>query len=132
MNTNLLTALCLMVAGLLMEGCREQKVDRVKRVAPAPPTAVSVPPPPQQQRPGPSVAPAAASVGQQIVEDQSDAALRQILTKYFNEQAQTAQGWEELLAKKYITQIPTGSDGKPLDWNSTMQRMSKATVRPRQ
>jgi hypothetical protein len=39
--------------------------------------------------------------------------------------------WQELVRGKYIPAIPLGPDGKPLDWNTTMQRIGKASARPR-
>ncbi|MBI5802463.1 MAG: hypothetical protein HZA92_17275 [Verrucomicrobia bacterium] len=60
-----------------------------------------------------------------------DASVQRVLTKFYKDHERPAMAWEELVRGKYIPAIPLGPDGKPLDWNTTMQRIGKAGARAR-
>ncbi|MSU26520.1 MAG: hypothetical protein CK546_00825 [Pedosphaera sp.] len=107
MKTVSFKALSLLVAVLLVEGCRRKKPEPL---APAPD------------------APAASSPAP-VVTYQVDASLQQVLVKFYNDNTRPAMSWEDLVGGKYIPAIPLGPDGKPLDWNTTMQRIGKAAKR---
>ena len=131
MNTDSIKTTELLVIGLLLSGCGEKKSAPVRVIAPPPSPAASVaPPPPTAPLPGaptptPGSEPAATTIQQPGVADQVDARLLPILEKYYNDQQRPAMNWNDLLAGKYISKIPVGADGKPLDWNTTMQRIGK-------
>lgn len=57
--------------------------------------------------------------------------LQRLLVRYYNENQRPAMSWDDLLTARYIPAIPRGSDGKPLDWNTTMQRIGRASDRSR-
>jgi hypothetical protein len=50
----------------------------------------------------------------------------QALTKFFHANQRPAMAWGDLVPK-YLPAVPTGPDGKPLDWDSTMQRIGRAS-----
>ncbi|MBI3875952.1 MAG: hypothetical protein HY300_08345 [Verrucomicrobia bacterium] len=55
-----------------------------------------------------------------------DPKLRAALAKYFNDNQHPAESWQDLLSGRYLTKIPTGPDGKPLDWKKAMAELAKA------
>jgi len=59
-----------------------------------------------------------------------DAGLQQTLIRFYNENQRPAMGWGDLVPK-YVPAVPTGPDGKPLDWDSTMRRIGRASDRSR-
>ncbi len=50
---------------------------------------------------------------------------------FYKDHERPAMTWEELTRGHYIPAIPLGPDRKPLDWDTTMQRIGKAAVRAR-
>ena len=107
----------------MLGGCRRKKVE----------TATSAPPPApaasQLAIEPPAGSPAAGPTGRRAdpppVVYQVDASVLQVLTKFYNDHQRPAMTWEELVSGKYIPAVPLGPDGKPLDWNATMQRIGK-------
>ena len=126
--------ICLLATATMLEGCRKKAVEAPVPSATTPSAAASVeslannapatiPPPP-----APSQEPAETTAAPVVTNPSGDAVdpnLRAILVKFYNDQAHPAQSWDELLAGKYITKIPIGPDGKPLDWNRTMQAIGR-------
>jgi len=137
LKTTRIKTLALLLAVPLMNGCsRKPEPVAPARVAPPPiasaPAAsvtpspvVHPPPPPTSESAAPATRPDPA------VTYEVDAGLQRILIKFYNDNERPAMTWEDLLAGKYIPAIPRGPDGKPLDWNSTMQRIGRASDRSR-
>lgn len=123
MKTVSFKALSLLVAVLLVEGCRRKKPEPLAPAPDAPAAASPAPPPPASDSTPPSGRPAP------VVTYQVDARLQQVLVKFYNDNTRPAMSWEDLVGGKYIPAIPLGPDGKPLDWNTTMQRIGKAAKR---
>lgn len=113
-NRATITPLVLLMAVLLVAGCRRKK--------PEPSDAQSV---------SSLIAPATASPAPGVA-SQVDIGLQQVLVKFYNDNQRPAMSWEDLVGGKYISSIPLGPDGQPLDWNTTMQRIGKLSTRPRQ
>lgn len=122
-------ALALLLAVLLSGGCRRKKVDTATPAASAPAATSAASAIPD---PSPVAGPASRRVEPPPVVYQVDAGVLQALTKFFNDHKRPAMSWEDLVGGKYIPAIPLGPDGKPLDWNTTMQRIGKLSARPRQ
>jgi hypothetical protein len=126
---------CLLAVAVMLNGCGRRKPEPAPPSAAQQGSAVSLetlannspaanpPPPAPGQEPS-----EAAAVAETVntTGDTVDPNLRAILVKFYNEQLHPAQSWDELLAGKYITKIPIGPDGKPLDWNKTMQSIGRA------
>lgn len=55
-----------------------------------------------------------------------DAAVQRLLIRFYNENQRPAMAWGDLVPK-YLPAVPTGPDGQPLDWDSTMQRIGRAS-----
>ncbi len=121
---------------ILSIGCRKKEIAAPSTPpAPAKPvaveTAIETPPPPPPAPPGAGDAPSAppvATVAPPGTGYQVDEKLFPILDRYYNEKLRQAMSWQDLVAGKYIPSIPMGPDGKPLDWNTTMQRLGKAAA----
>jgi hypothetical protein len=89
------------------------------------------PPPPAAAVASPSdAAPADAESGPRFATP-VDAQIQQMIIRFYKENDRPAMSWNDLLGKKYIPAIPRGPDGKPLDWDATMQRIGKASDRSR-
>lgn len=129
MKVIFLPALALLLTVPLFNGCRKKKIETA---APAAPDASEVTP---AAAAPPVAATAAGPIGRRAepppVVYQVDASVQQALTKFYQAHERPAMTWDELLRGKYISAIPLGPDGKPLDWNTTMQRIGKAGARPR-
>jgi hypothetical protein len=120
---------CLLAALALAGGCRKKP-----EPAPAPPpapAAVSLaestdaaPPPPP---PPTSAEPVAAAETPAAVpkEYQLEANIQKILMKFYADKQRPAMTWDDLVGGKYIPAVPRGPDGKPLDWDKTMQRIGR-------
>jgi hypothetical protein len=130
-NSFLLSTLLVVLA---VSGCKKAADQPAPDAAPAPkaasvsidgadPSAPPPPPAPAQENADPNAAPPPNPAGDEI-----DPNLRAILIKFYNEQLHPAQSWDELMAGKYITKVPRGPDGKPLDWNKTMAAMGRAAM----
>jgi hypothetical protein len=123
-----------LLAVSLTAGCRKPAESTATNPAPKPAASVSIegagenaPPPPPTPAAGQDGAEAAtAAAPANPAGDEVDPNLRAILVKFYNEQLHPAQSWDELMIGKYITKIPHGPDGKPLDWNKTMAAMGRA------
>jgi len=122
--------LCALTVVFALHGCGKKPADAPAPATPKQSTGVSVEtpadnaaPPPPAPSPDTTAAPvAAAPVDQSIPVDPG---LQAALAKFFNDNARPAQNWKELLDGRYITRIPQGADGKPLDWDKTMQEIGK-------
>lgn len=122
--------LALLLAVPWLDGCRRKKVETTAPAQPAAAAANPVAPaPPADFR---TDGPAGRRTEPPPVVYQVDATVQQALSKFYNDHERPAMTWEELVRGRYIPAIPLGPDGKPLDWNSTMQRIGKAMARPRQ
>lgn len=130
MNTCSIPVLALLLAVPLLDGCRRKRVETSAPVAPAVPSVT-----PDAAAP-PAGSPAAGPVARRAepspVVYQVDASVQQALAKFYKDHERPAMTWEELVRGRYIPAVPLGPDGKPLDWNTTMQRIGKAMARPRQ
>jgi hypothetical protein len=60
-----------------------------------------------------------------------EAGLQRTLIKYYNDNQRPAMSWQDLVRGRYIASIPLGADGKPLDWDTTMQRIGRLSDRSR-
>lgn len=127
MKSNRIQLLALVMAVLLLDGCRRRKPETV---APVSPQEVSSPAASVTAPIVPSLAPT-ASRAEPIIAYQVDAGLQKVLVKFYSDNTRPAMSWEDLVGGHYIPAIPTGPDGKPLDWDATMQRIGKAAVRAR-
>lgn len=129
-------ALALLLAIPLLDGCRRKKVEPSAPLAPAaPPPAAGSADAPVASAPAagsPPAGPAVRRAEPSPAVYEVDASVQRVLTKFYKDHERPAMTWEELLKGKYISAIPLGPDGKPLDWNTTMQRIGKASARPRQ
>ena len=129
-------ALALLLAVPLLDACRRKKVETAAPSAPdqttAAPASAATPATAAPPAGIPVAGPAVRRAEPPLVVYPVDASVQQALTKFYNVHERPAMAWEELLKGKYISAIPLGPDGKPLDWNATMQRIGKASARPRQ
>ena len=129
MKVIIVPALALLLTVPLINGCRKRKT--IETAAPAAPRASEAAPTATVQPVG---AAAEGAVGRGAepppVSYHVDASVRQALSKFYNTHERPAMTWEELVRGKYIPAVPLGPDGKPLDWNTTMQRIGKSAARP--
>lgn len=121
--------LALLLAVPWLDGCRRKKAETAapaQSAASAPAPAAAAPPADAQ-----TAGPAERRAEPAPVVHQVDASVQLALTKFYNDHERPAMSWEDLTRGQYIPAIPLGPDGKPLDWNATMQRIGKALARPR-
>jgi predicted small lipoprotein YifL len=100
-------------------GAKSVSVSALANATPAAEAPVAVAP----QDANAAAAPAPAPVD---ADPPVDPGLRAALVKYFTDQMHPAESWQDLLSGRYISRIPTGADGKPLDWKKVMAAMAKA------
>jgi hypothetical protein len=140
LRARIVSAAVLLTAVLFLNGCHKKEAATTTSLSPAAPaqanpilsqpSAETPPPPPpppgsgdaapSQPQPG---TPAATGPSYQV-----DEKLFPILEKFYNDNLRPAMNWQDLVGGKYIPAIPLGPDGKPLDWNTTMQRLGKAAA----
>jgi len=124
--------LALLLAVPWLDGCRRKKAETAAPAQPAAsaPASAAAAPPADAQPAGPA-GPAGRRAEPAPVVHQVDASVQHALAKFYNDHERPAMSWEELTRGQYIPATPLGPDGKPLDWNATMQRIGKALARPR-
>jgi hypothetical protein len=125
-KTALIKSLVLLIAFPLLDGCRRRKPEPTAPTSEA--TASSTPTSPATAQPAPGSGPGAGRP-EPVVTYQVDAGLQQVLVKFYKDNQRPAMSWADLVGGKYIPSIPLGPDGKPLDWNTTMQRIGKSAAR---
>jgi hypothetical protein len=118
-----ITILICCCAGLLISGCKKKETPAPAPSAPkAPgvsvdaPTADAAPPPPvvaqapetTDAAPDPNAKP--TSVPPELMK------LKRLCEKYFDDYGRFPARWDDLINAKYIQKVPTGADGKPLDY----------------
>jgi len=137
-KTHAITIPALLLAALFLVGCTRKKPESLAPAPVAPPPVASTPvvpslvPPPLPGTPGQASEPTApVTRSEPVVATPVELDLHRLLVRYYDQHQRPAMTWDDLLRARYIPAIPRGADGKPLDWDTTMQRIGRASDRSR-
>jgi type IV secretory pathway VirB10-like protein len=91
--------------------------------APAPPTP-AVPPPPPDESAAAGTTPSLMTSSQAKLPPEL-ISLKKLMDKHFEITGSFPNGWQEMINAKLIKSVPVGKDGKPLDWVTFVQTVTK-------